>query len=247
MKHSHYFKHVAHLKTLDVYRVLDLFEVTDPCIQHAVKKLLVAGGRGLKNLDKDVQEAIDSLQRWQVMQEENKVKEQQTPQGYSADPKPPQPRQPLPTRESYQKRVRRWAVDCFGEDIANDTIERCDRFIEESLELVQAVGYSKSRAIELVHYVFDRPAGAVSQEIGGVMTTLATLASAPSIDLNIEEVAETELTRISQPTMMAKIRKKRAGKPTGSALPSATKRLAPDLDQLFAQSERDQVPYPGDE
>lgn len=71
MKHAHYFKDVSNLSQVDVYRVLELFEVTDPCIQHAVKKLLVAGGRGAKSVDKDVQEAIDTLERWQEMRKED--------------------------------------------------------------------------------------------------------------------------------------------------------------------------------
>lgn len=71
-EHNHYFKNVQHLKTIDVYRVLELFEVSDPCIQHAIKKLLVAGGRGAgKTLDKDVKEAIDSLKRYQEMRQED--------------------------------------------------------------------------------------------------------------------------------------------------------------------------------
>lgn len=69
--YDHYFKDVAGLRRLDVYRVLRLFEVTDPCIQHAVKKLLVAGGRGSKDVGKDIQEAMDSLARWQEMREED--------------------------------------------------------------------------------------------------------------------------------------------------------------------------------
>ena len=43
MSHEHYFKDVTHLKTIDVYRVLDLFGVLNPCVQHAVKKLLCSG------------------------------------------------------------------------------------------------------------------------------------------------------------------------------------------------------------
>lgn len=70
--HSHYFKDVQHLETLDVYRVLKLFNVTDPCIQHAVKKLLVAGGRGAgKDITQDIEEAIDSLDRWLEMANED--------------------------------------------------------------------------------------------------------------------------------------------------------------------------------
>lgn len=74
IKHPHYHKDVTHLQTIDVYRVLALFNVTDPCIQHAVKKLLVAGGRGAgKGIDKDIQEAIDSLNRFQEMCQEDAV------------------------------------------------------------------------------------------------------------------------------------------------------------------------------
>ena len=70
-KHAHYHKSVAHLSSIDVYRVLDLFDVTDQALGHAIKKLLVAGNRGVKNMNKDVQEAIDTLQRWQEMQVED--------------------------------------------------------------------------------------------------------------------------------------------------------------------------------
>ena len=72
MKHSHYFKSVEGLAHVDVYRVLSLFNVTDPCLQHAVKKLLVAGGRGAgKDIAQDVQEAMDTLSRWQSMRAED--------------------------------------------------------------------------------------------------------------------------------------------------------------------------------
>ena len=72
-KHSHYHKSVSGLESIDVYRVLRLFEVADPCLQHAIKKLLVAGGRGSKDIAQDVQEAIDTLARWQQMQAEDKA------------------------------------------------------------------------------------------------------------------------------------------------------------------------------
>lgn len=69
--HGHYFKDVGHLSHVDVYRTLALFNVTDPCLQHAVKKLLVAGGRGGgKDISRDIQEAIDTLVRWQEMRAE---------------------------------------------------------------------------------------------------------------------------------------------------------------------------------
>lgn len=70
--HSHYFKPVPEgVKSIDVYRVLQMFNVTDPCLQHAIKKLLVAGGRGAgKDITQDIKEAGDSLTRWAVMRDE---------------------------------------------------------------------------------------------------------------------------------------------------------------------------------
>ena len=43
----------------------------DPCLQHAVKKLLCAGQRGAKGQKQDVQEAIASLMRYLEMQTED--------------------------------------------------------------------------------------------------------------------------------------------------------------------------------
>ncbi len=71
---SHYFKDVQTLKSVDVYRVLVLFGVTNPCLQHAIKKLLCAGQRGNKDQKRDVQEAIASLVRYLEMQTEDEKK-----------------------------------------------------------------------------------------------------------------------------------------------------------------------------
>ena len=73
-EYKHYQKNVEHLKTIDVYRVLDLFCVSNPCIQHAVKKLLCSGQRGVKDTRQDVQEAITSLVRYLEMQTEDETK-----------------------------------------------------------------------------------------------------------------------------------------------------------------------------
>ena len=68
---KHYQKSVKHLNWIDVYRVLVLFGVTNPCVQHAIKKLLCAGQRGIKDQKQDVQEAIASLVRYLEMQTED--------------------------------------------------------------------------------------------------------------------------------------------------------------------------------
>ena len=68
--HNHYFKPCPY-DTLDVYRVISIFGVSDPCIQHALKKLLCSGVRGHKDQSKDIQDVIDTLERWKDMREED--------------------------------------------------------------------------------------------------------------------------------------------------------------------------------
>ena len=48
--------------TVDVYRVLNAFEVHDASTQHAIKKLLAAGKRGHKDYVQDLKEAIASIE-----------------------------------------------------------------------------------------------------------------------------------------------------------------------------------------
>lgn len=74
-KHSHYFKDVSLLNSVDVYRVCALFEVDDPsgATQHAIKKLLCSGKRGVKDVRQDLQEAVDTLVRRIAMIDEEKV------------------------------------------------------------------------------------------------------------------------------------------------------------------------------
>ena len=49
--------------TIDVYDVLKAFEVTDPALQHLVKKSLCAGLRGYKTMEQDLQEVLESAKR----------------------------------------------------------------------------------------------------------------------------------------------------------------------------------------
>ena len=50
-------------ESVDVYDVLDAFEVTNPASQHAIKKLLAAGQRGVKSTVQDLEEALQSVAR----------------------------------------------------------------------------------------------------------------------------------------------------------------------------------------
>lgn len=90
-KHSHYFQDISHLDDLDIYRVCDLFIKNDPsgALAHAVKKILVAGGRGAKDIRKDLQEAIDTLQRKLQMLDEDAARDAPLPVFFGFDPASP--------------------------------------------------------------------------------------------------------------------------------------------------------------
>ena len=62
-QHRHYFKDVSNIAEIDVYAVLKLFDVTDPCLQHIVKKALCAGKRGHKDMMEDLQNIVDTAIR----------------------------------------------------------------------------------------------------------------------------------------------------------------------------------------
>lgn len=66
-----YIVDISKYNKLDIYRILNLYEVNNPCLQHAVKKLLCAGKRGSKNFITDINEAIIALQRCIEMQGED--------------------------------------------------------------------------------------------------------------------------------------------------------------------------------
>ena len=48
---------------VDIYDVLQAWQVTNPAIQHAIKKLLQPGQRGHKTRAEDLQEALVSIER----------------------------------------------------------------------------------------------------------------------------------------------------------------------------------------
>lgn len=109
----------------------------------------------------------------------------------------------------YHVRVHEWVVACFGDKIASNLMERNARFLEEALELVQANGLTEDEVMQIFKYVYGRPIGELSQEVGGVMTTLASLCAA--YGLHMENLSEAELKRVW--TQVEVIREKQKTKP----------------------------------
>lgn len=109
----------------------------------------------------------------------------------------------------FQKRVTSWVEVAFGRDVASNLQERNFRFLEEAVELVQALDMTREEAHKLVDYTYNRPKGDPRQEVGGVVVTLAALADQHGIDL--EQCGEMELERCW--SNIHKIRAKQQGKP----------------------------------
>src|SRR5690606_4232242 len=74
MKHEHYFRDIPKgVKRMDIYRFLDLFDVTCPVAQHVIKKAVAAGQRGHKDLKRDWTDISDSAARKLEMIHEDTV------------------------------------------------------------------------------------------------------------------------------------------------------------------------------
>ncbi|WP_063904929.1 hypothetical protein [Burkholderia ubonensis] len=134
----------------------------------------------------------------------------------------------VPAQAPFQQRVQPWMLACFGAKISADKLERNHRFFEEAGELVQACGMTREEAHALVDYTWSRPVGETTQEVGGVMVTLAALCLANELDMHA--AGETELARVW--TMVEQIRAKQAAKPKHSPLPGAAR--APVVSTQFS-------------
>lgn len=69
-KHNHYFRPCPY-DSIDVYRIIEIFEITDPAAQHILKKCIATGKRGHKDERRDWEDIVDSAQRKIEMLEED--------------------------------------------------------------------------------------------------------------------------------------------------------------------------------
>ena len=86
--------------------------------------------------------------------------------------------------QTLQTGIARWIIEIFGWDSYLNKNERAKRFLEEAIELNQAMGVSQEDALRLVNHVYSKPVGDVEQELGGVGITLLALGSALSLDVS---------------------------------------------------------------
>lgn len=62
-QHSKYHREIKPCVWVDVYDILQAWEVSNPALQHLIKKALAPGARGHKDLETDMNDIIASAQR----------------------------------------------------------------------------------------------------------------------------------------------------------------------------------------
>ena len=65
------YQRVIRSETVDVYDVLSAFNVTNPALQHLIKKALCAGLRGHKDKRTDMEEILSAAKRALELEEDN--------------------------------------------------------------------------------------------------------------------------------------------------------------------------------
>jgi NTP pyrophosphatase (non-canonical NTP hydrolase) len=92
-----------------------------------------------------------------------------------------------------QKQMSEWVEHNLGKG-AMDPTERATRFLEEAIELAQAVDVPYRTVRTLTSHVYRKPRGDAAQEIGGVATTMLSLCE--SLHKQFAAEADREIERI---------------------------------------------------
>jgi len=112
-----------------------------------------------------------------------------------------------------QNAIWEWFKKVFPDEKYLSKEERTLRFLEESIELAQSLDLPKERAQALLDWVYSRPKGDTGQEVGGVCLTLSVLCSSQNLDVN--DLGNAELDRVSRPEIIQQIKSKQRGKIVG--------------------------------
>lgn len=115
------------------------------------------------------------------------------------------------TIRRFQGAVQNWYDSLFKgtpEEHSDRTITM--RFLEEALELCQAMGLTRDDINRQADYTFSRPPGTPAEEIAGTNITFQHVANRAGVD--IHDVSVAELIRIDSPEMRQKIYDKQAFK-----------------------------------
>lgn len=94
-------------------------------------------------------------------------------------------------RDRRQTTVLAWAKRC---GFPMEHTERALRFIEEAVELTQAMGVDIEHVKRVIEFVYGRPKGSIESEVGGVSLTLLVLCE--RLGISTDQCETKELMRV---------------------------------------------------
>lgn len=133
-----------------------------------------------------------------------------------------------------QFRVTEWVRKIFTEAEATNAPERSLRVVEEAIELAQACGIDAETIHRIVDYVCSRPIGEAPKEIAGCLVTVYATAAALGVDAQSE--FEIELSRIHQPEVIDRVRRRQQEKRAALVTKDPVVRPIEDLPGARASS-----------
>jgi hypothetical protein len=101
---------------------------------------------------------------------------------------------PAPTLDECQAQVVDWGTECFGAEHMADHKVRALRLLEEAVEFAQSVDAPVEQCAKLVEYVYSRPKGHPSQELGGV--GVGWVAAAAALEDSALQLLRIEIERV---------------------------------------------------
>ncbi|AXQ68713.1 hypothetical protein HOU00_gp412 [Caulobacter phage CcrPW] len=94
-----------------------------------------------------------------------------------------------------QVNLAHWLERCLGRQTLLSRKDRAIRVLEEAIELAQAAGIPRDKALEQLDHTYGRPKGRPYQEIAGVLNATLLAAEAYGYDgltLGLDELARAE-------------------------------------------------------
>lgn len=97
-------------------------------------------------------------------------------------------------RKLRQDQVGKWVEETFGAAHAHNVDQRALRFLEEAIELFQALGGNREYLNRVADVVYSKPLGDISMEIGQVGLSLLSIGH--TVDIDVDQCERNEVARV---------------------------------------------------
>lgn len=91
-----------------------------------------------------------------------------------------------------QRAIAKWCALAFGKEEAESLEQRGLRLFEETVEACQACNVDLAQLHHLLDFIYLRPVGQLTQELGGIGVCLLAMAEAAGVDADACEQQEVD-------------------------------------------------------